>query len=423
MGKIAPTQDAKSPHADWEAWVEKKLNYDRWQAQQAADAANAAFLGAKTPTPAKGPQASGTQPAPPGPIPEALLAAVGNPPAFAAPVTPLIHTVTFEDNEAYPYPDHVLMRPRYAFYRFPEGTVSYGVLLKKMPPNELNGLFADAGMTPSEQRIMRAVSVLEGGFETVNTYDTGFVSVGFIQCITWSDGRGSLIEVMQQEKSDAPNAYQRDFRGYGVDITPDGTITAVDPATGAELVGADAVLKIISDKRLTAVFQRAGRHSRAFRVAQVKVAKSHYWPAGDSFTIQVNGQPVSGRVTDVIKSEAGMATLYDRKVNRGNISPFAEVLARIMTEKQIATLAEAAAYERDIVAALKYRTDFLADASLSQPPAPPAPPAPSANPFETLEEMETEEEATPEGAVAPIALTTLATLLCQVRISRRRAKR
>jgi hypothetical protein len=46
-----------------------------------------------------------------------------------------------------------------------------------MSPEELNRIFAASGLTPVEARVMRAVSLLEGGFDSINTYDTGF-SVG-----------------------------------------------------------------------------------------------------------------------------------------------------------------------------------------------------------------------------------------------------
>jgi hypothetical protein len=62
-----------------------------------------------------------------------------------------------------------------------------------------------------------------------------------------------------------------------------------------------------------------------------------------------------------------MATLFDRKVNRGTISPFSDVLAKVMAERNLTRVADAAAYEREIVTALKYRADFLADPSLEQP--------------------------------------------------------
>src|SRR5262249_49827049 len=270
------------------------------------------------------------RPPDPGPIPPGLLETVGNPPPFANAVVPLQHTVTFEDGDTYAYTDNVQLRPRYAYYRFPQGTVAYGTALRDMPEAELNALFAAAGMSPSEQRIARAVSRLEGGFETINTYDTGFVSVGFIQFVTLESGRESLSEVLAQEKVNQPADYLRDFRRFGIDIDAAGQLAVVDPSTGAELIGPPAVLKVIEDKRLAAVFQRAGRRSPAFRVAQIRVARAHYWPAADPVAVKVGGQEVNGTVADVIRSEAGMATLFDRKVNRGTIVPFADVLARVM---------------------------------------------------------------------------------------------
>ena len=62
-----------------------------------------------------------------------------------------------------------------------------------------------------------------------------------------------------------------------------------------------------------------------------------------------------------------MATLMDRKVNRGNIRLINEVAAKLMQEKQLKTPQELAAHERDLVAAMKYRHDFLADPTLGQP--------------------------------------------------------
>lgn len=362
--KIPPTQDAAATTpdtAEWEKWVAAKVAWDRWEAQRAADAANAA-AGIPAPTPS-------AQPPHPGPIPPALLAATSNPPPFASAVAPMRHTITFEDGEAYEYVDNVLFahRPRYAYFRFPHGTVAYGVQLKEMRDDELNPLFEKAGFTPSERRIAKAVSKLEGGFETVNTYDTGFVSIGFIQFVTLADGKQSLSEVLAREKADHPGDYESDFRRYGMDVSPDGVIVVVDPSTGAELGGHDAVMKIIEEKRLTAVFQRAGRRSESFRVAQIAVAKSHYWPADDPVTVTIDGQPTTRRVSDVIKSEAGIATLYDRKVNRGTIDPFAAVLQKAIDDHRLKSIADAAHYEREIVTALKYRVDFLKDPSLSQP--------------------------------------------------------
>ena len=371
-----PTQEATSaaPTDVWKSWVQAKIDHDRRQAQQVADAANAAVKPAVGPDPVK-PEimkkqaavGSAAPPAAPIPIPADLLAAAGNPPSFAEAVAPLLTTVTFDDGEALTYPSHIALPKAFAYYRFPQGTVAYGPGLKDLPAADVDALFKVAGLTPSEQRIALAVSKLEGGFESVNTYDTGYVSVGFIQFITLDDGKHSLSEVLQREKAEHPDDFARDFHAFGLDVSVEGVFTVVDPTTGAELAGAEAVRKTVDDKRLTAIFQRAGRHSMAFRAAQIEVAKAHYWPTEDAFTITVNGRTLTGKVSDVIGSEAGIATLFDRKVNRGSIAPFASVLTQVMTAHNLTQLKDSVAYEKEIVAALKYRTDYLQDKTLSQP--------------------------------------------------------
>lgn len=421
QAKAPPTQDAAAatPATEaWEQWVQAKLAYDRALARARADAANSA-IGIAPPPPlapptagavgsgsaTQAPAASSIPPAgapppgldttasqngapgqpaqtaapvpqglapratpPPGPIPADLLAAVGDPPPFADAVAPLQYTITFDDGNAYTFQDHVPVRPRFAYYRFQQGVMSIGKMLRDMTDTEMAPLFAAAGMTPSEARIMSAVSRQEGGFDAINTYDTGFVSVGFLQFVTMGTGRNSLTDVLAREKAERAADYQQDFRRFGIDIDGTGTLDVVDPGTGAELTGPAAVSRVIDDKRLTAVFQRAGRSSTAFRVAQIEVAKARYWPTGDPFTVTINGTPVSGKVSDLIRSEAGIATLFDRKVNRGSIGPFSDTVAKVIAEHNLQSLQEVGPYEREIVTMLKYRADYLKYPSLSQPP-------------------------------------------------------
>ena len=363
---VAPTVDPTSlasDHAGWKSWVQAKIGLDRHIAQDVADSANRA---AGLPTAAT-PQFAAAL-ADPGPIPPSLLASVGNPPSFAYAVTPMQYSVLFDDADSYVYTDNVQLPPAYAYYRFPQGVAVSG----GHPSDAENAaLFAAAGMTESEQRISSAVSKLEGSFEAINTYDTGSVSVGFIQFVTMDDGKHSLSEVLQREKLDHPDEFARDFHRFGIDVSPDGVIDVIDPATGAELIGPDAVHKLVDDKRLIAVFQRAGRHSTSFRVSQIQIARSHYWPADDPITINIvtgsGTQTLTGKVSDVVHSEAGIATLFDRKVNRGSCEPITSVLTKLIQAHGLSSLADAAQYEREIITALKYRGEFLNDTSLTQP--------------------------------------------------------
>lgn len=366
--KIPPSQVAKiaddSPFAPWEKWVTARIAYDRWQAQKTADSANAA-IGI---TPKKNKYTAEEAPFP-GPIPPDLLAACGNPPAFASAVTPLSYRITFDDGDAYSYTDNPRMSPRFRYYRFARGVNTGGTATKDLSGSERADLFKAAGLTPGEQHIFEAISKEEGGFDAVQSYDTGYVSIGFIQFITAVDGRTDLSHVLQQERTDTPDAYYQDFKRFGIDVRPDLTMVVVDPVTGAELAGPEAVMKVIDDKRLMAVFQRAGRKT-PFRVAQIKVAKSFYWPTDDTVNVKLaDGTQLSGKVGDIIHSEAGLAVLLDRKINTGNWRPLEDVVARVMAAHKCPckSVTEACQYEKEIVEAMKYRFDALNDPTLAKP--------------------------------------------------------
>ncbi len=374
-GKIAPTQDAKpsndGPHADWENWISARLACDRFQAEQDASMANKPLLAPSAPLPALPTLATlPIAPKNPGPIPASLAAACGNPPPLAGIYAPLTYSITIGEPalaETYLYTDNVQMRPRFAYYRFSKGVNSNGTPVSKISQAERDNLFRAASLTPSDQRIFEAISPLEGGFDAVQTYDTGFLSVGFIQFVTLAEGKHDLSNVLQTEKTEQPTEFASDFHNFGIDVQPDLTLTIVDPQTGVELHGPEAVLKIIDDKRLVAVFQRACRRT-PFRVAQIKIAKSYYWPTGDPVTIALpKDSRLAATVGDIVHSEAGLATLLDRKINTGNIRPFSDVVNRVCTAHKVKSVEEAAKYEKEIIAAMKYRTDFLADKTLGQP--------------------------------------------------------
>jgi len=301
-------------------------------------------------------------------MPDDLAAAAGGPPALLAAVAPRAYRVTFEDGSTVRYTDQVEVRPRYAYFRYPQGISEAGTPLSLMPEDDAAEVFRQAGLGPSAVRVLLAVSRMEGGFDSVNTYDTGCLSVGFLQFPAMEDGRGSLAAVLTRMRKESPREHERDFRAYGVDVDPAGALVVVDPASGAELHGADAVRCCIEDKRLVAVFQRAGRRD-AFRRAQVRAAVELYWPADDAVRVTAGKRLLTGRVSDIVRSEAGLATLLDRKVNRGSLEPFADVVRRVAEREGLSDLRAVAAWEREIVAALRFRADFLQDPSLSQPRA------------------------------------------------------
>ena len=362
-----PTQNAQPANElqqGWESWVVAKLNRDRWDALVAAQDANERILGKRVPNPDK--TIPSAEPPQPGPIPDALLALAGDPPKFAEATVPMEKDVTFDD-VTLTYQDNVrVSNPRYTYYRFSQGVNSEGVAVKEMSTERLDHLFRLADVSESEAKIMRAVSILEGGFDAINTYDTGFVSVGFIQFACLREGAGSLGEMMIEYKNNNPDDFQRDLRQYGIDVQPNGLLDVLDPQTGAELFGPDAAQKIIEDARLIAVFQRAGLKSDSFIAAQIRSAKNQFFP-NDTISVSVGNQTLTGRVSDIIKSEAGLATLMDRKVNTGHLDPLLSVVTDVARSSNIQDFSDLANHEMEIVQRMKYRKNYLDDSTLTQP--------------------------------------------------------
>lgn len=364
-GKVNPSTDPLSIKDAMDQWLEQRVAYDRYIAACNANKKNALELGIPIPE-------TGEAPFDPGPPNQELVDLAGEPPNFAEAVCPKQHRIAFPSGITLTYQDNVDMRPKYAYYRFSQGVRSSGRAVKDMPETELAQLFADAKVNQSVMRVMRAVSILEGGFDSLNTYDTGFLSVGVIQFATLKEGAGSLGAVLSRLKKDNPKAFQTAFRQYGIDVAANNALISLDLVTGDELVGPAAVQNIIDDKRLAAVFQHAGQTCREFCIAQIQVARDRYYPADDVVAVtDPTGKKLSAKVYEIVRSEAGMATLMDRKVNTGKIDPFPRVLSDLMVAYSLKDPREAALYEAELVARVKYRKDYLADPQLSQPkPAP-----------------------------------------------------
>ena len=176
----------------------------------------------------------------------------------------------------------------------PDGVKAGGLPVRDL--EEIHMLFACAGVTDEvAKNVLIKVSAREGGFDAVNTWDTGYVSVGFIQFTFGEHGNGSLQHVLQRMKTDEAllsrrpghvNEFARYFADHGIDVR-DGRLFVRDPATGETKCDAAAVQAIIDDKRLTALFQDAGAKSRAFRLAQIREAYGAYYLADAPFRIPV----------------------------------------------------------------------------------------------------------------------------------------
>jgi hypothetical protein len=357
-------------------------------------------------------------------MPPSLEGALGEPPPLSRAFRPLRYTVVFDPTDARcrsctPIRCRSRAGRRYPYFRSANGVVRYGRPLRDYAGAEkrrIEAVFARAGRDAFERNVLQAVSRFEGGFEAVITYDTGYVSVGFIQFITGVDGNGSLASVLIRHRPTSPVISQAIFRRFGVDVASEGVLVVLDPATGRELRGEAAVQAVIDDKRLTAVFERAG-YRDGFRLAQGarrprpllarrrRGERPHHhrlradWrpgrsgPAGDRLRRRGHGGagPYAearqaerrrtdpgyrswgrdphgfGARADIVRSEAGMATLMDRKVNRGNIRNITEVAADIMRANKLTRIETLIYHEKALIQGMKHRGDFLSIPHFTQP--------------------------------------------------------
>ena len=171
---------------------------------------------------------AGTEPAAAGALPAAFT-------ALGAPPTPSMRPVHKYDvtlpgtTTAISYRDDPV-KPSYAYLANEAGVGRGGTKLTAR--SDAAAIFTAAGVADATViKVMTKVSAEEGGFEAVNTYDTGFISIGFIQFISGADGTGSLADVLREMKTSNPADFATYFHSMGIDVDSV-ALTVVDPAPG-----------------------------------------------------------------------------------------------------------------------------------------------------------------------------------------------
>lgn len=356
-GKVSPVSVPVPPTLElaiWEGWAHRKYDFDTWAAENVAVAKERNI---PPPEPAVFSE----------PQPAGMAAQLGPAPLMSEAVRPNRYKIVFHDGSTVEFGDCVRVRDRYPYYRSHSGVASVGTKVSSIPPAQLDSIFRLGGLGATEQKVFTAVSLLEGGFDSVNTYDTGLVSAGFIQFACLKSGSGSLGAALLSYKSTNPTAFGTHFRKLGLDVSAQGELEAVRLADGKVLRGPEAAQEIVADPRLAAVFVRAGRECKYWRAAQVRAAKRQFYPVEDRVTIRLNGFPYVVRVGDVVRSEAGLATLTERKVNTGNLGDLAGHIERVAAAYGITDPLDLPAIELPVVRAATYRKDFLLQSNLGKP--------------------------------------------------------
>jgi hypothetical protein len=276
--------------------------------------------------------------------------------------------------------------PTYPYLLHEEGVNHEGTPVKDLPAGVLDQILAEARskatLSDTEVKVLKRVSLQEGGFEAVNAYDTGYVSFGFIQFTTGKDGNYNLYHLLTRIKKEYPARFASLFHDRGIDVGRR-SIAVLDLATGAELQGADAVMKIIRDPRLAAVLYAAGLDLQV-RAAQIIQAKASYYQplyTQRRLTFKVKAGKsqeqvtLSGAYADALRSDAGKIAFVDRAVQKGpgDADKRMKEAARQACErhglKGAITFADLAPHEREIIPSLINRIQVLTrpEPGISQP--------------------------------------------------------
>ncbi|MGV3720057.1 MAG: hypothetical protein ACO1SX_04025 [Actinomycetota bacterium] len=169
-----------------------------------------------------------------------------------------------------------------------------------------------AGLTPQSIEALRFVSRHEGGFDAINTWDRARFSWGFIQ---FAGGRG-FPPALAHFKATSPELFRKLLGDYGVDVLPGENgrpePVYVEPDSGKLIRGAAAEQAYGDDPLVVALFIRAGRVPEV-KQRQVEAAIRDYALPALVDTFQ------DVRVSDILRSQQGLAMLIDRKVHEGNV--------------------------------------------------------------------------------------------------------
>jgi LysM repeat protein len=196
---------------------------------------------------------------------------------------------------------------------FPNGLMYGGQSQMELDTDTIQSV----GVTPQVAKALQFVSIHEGKFDAINSYDRGIFSYGFIQFAGASAVGASLNRVMASMELNAPEAFNRIFKRVGID-TEAGMVTVLDH-TGNKLRGDDAWLFVQRDVRLYGAFIQAGFEPSLVR-EQIRMANDLYVQPALNFKLNLilGGIRISiPRLVDVINSEAALTVVIAIAINQG----------------------------------------------------------------------------------------------------------
>lgn len=171
---------------------------------------------------------------------------------------------------------------------------------------------ASIGLSQNHAKALQYVSVHEGKFDAINSYDKAIFSYGFVQFVGKQEHGASLNDVLNSMRTNAGNAFQQVFGRVGIG-SEGRTVTVLDDR-GSKLTNDQAWLYIQKDVRLAGAFIQAG-FDPALVLEQLRMANNLYVQPALKRAIDVNG--MQRPLGEFITTEGLVTAVIAIAVSRG----------------------------------------------------------------------------------------------------------
>lgn len=212
----------------------------------------------------------------------------------------------------------VLRGTHYEFKPVALGRYRGHVYQGKLRPDTsaIAAMLSNLSLPTHDAKIFAVVSTLEGGFDSLQTYDVGKISWGFMQFAAI----GGLPALLRNIKALHPLLFHQYFESFGIDIDAEGFVVSTQ---GQVFRGTNALNQLHDNPALWKPFLLAAQ-DKVIQEVQVKCAYENYYVRIFDHSVTL-GEKVGGngggkvyRLGDLlVDNQFGRALLFDRAVNRG----------------------------------------------------------------------------------------------------------
>jgi len=188
------------------------------------------------------------------------------------------------------------------------------------------GVLSDAGLHPEHARALSRVSRMEGYFDSINAFDRGIFSFGFVQFAGSAEHGGALNRLMGRVKSRQPLLFEKIFQSAGLDY--EGGVALVADEEGTWLA-VDACWQYIrATPPLYGPFIQAGREP-LLALEQIGLAAALFVQPTLEAPLEIPGMPTA-RFQDLLVTEGSLALAIALSISQG-VEGMARLFAHAIT--------------------------------------------------------------------------------------------